>query len=57
MVGTKKIIILNLVISLNLSAGIFNDLMESLNMGGKEVIVDNNATILNICSFFFLYEC
>lgn len=45
MVGVKRIIILNIVVSLNLSAGIFDDLLESLNIdkNKKEVIVENST--------------
>jgi len=40
----KRIVILSLLISLNLSAGIFDDLMESLNIdkNKKEVSVENS---------------
>jgi len=42
---TKRIVTLSLLISLNLSAGIFDDLMESLNIdkNKREVSVENSA--------------
>ena len=45
MVGIKRIIILNIVVALNLSAGIFDDLLESLNIDKnmKEVMVENST--------------
>jgi len=45
MVGVKRIMILSIVVSLNLLAGIFDDLIESLNINKnkKEVIVENST--------------
>lgn len=47
MVRVKRIIILNIIVSLNLSAGIFDDLLESLNIdkNKKEVKVENSTII------------